>query len=59
MAENQRAFRHLPRHTAQRLADLRELPFRPGEDREDFALAEVLNPGAEAPPARPQIGFAR
>jgi len=56
---NQRAFRRLPRHTAKRLADLRELPFQPRADREDFALAEVLNPGTETPPARPQIGFAR
>ncbi|HSI15178.1 MAG TPA: AAA family ATPase [Chthoniobacter sp.] len=56
---NQRAFRPLPRHTAQQLADLRELPFQYSEDREEFALAEVLNPGAEAPTAKPQIGFAR
>jgi hypothetical protein len=56
---NQRAFRRLPRHTAQRLADLRELPFQYSEDREDFALAEVLNPGATSPPEKPQIGFVR
>lgn len=54
---NQRAFRCLPRRTAQRLADLRELPFQHSEDREEFALAEVLNPGASAPAAKPAIGF--
>ena len=54
---NQRAFRRLPRHTAQRLADLRELPFEPDADREEFALAEVLNPGASSLPAPLRIGF--
>jgi hypothetical protein len=56
---NQRTFRRLPRHTAQRLADLRALPFQPGEGCEEFALAEVLNPGAATQPAKPRIGFER
>ena len=56
---NQRAFRHLPRHAAQRLAALRALPFQPREDCDEFALAEVLNPGAAPQPARPRIGFER
>jgi hypothetical protein len=55
---NQRTFRRLPRHTARRLADLRELPFEPEEDREDYALAEVLNPGPILPATKPRIGFA-
>jgi hypothetical protein len=54
---NQRTFRHLPRNTAQRLADLKALPFQPGTDRDEFALAEVLNPGAAPLPAEPRIGF--
>ncbi|MDR3405662.1 MAG: AAA family ATPase [Chthoniobacter sp.] len=54
---NQRAFSRLPRHTAQRLADLRALPFQPGEGCDEFALAEVLNPGAAAQPTKPRIGF--
>lgn len=56
---NQRKFRPLPRHTAQRLADLRALPFEPREDCEEFALAEVLNPGTTPPAPTPRIGFAR
>jgi hypothetical protein len=56
---NQRTFRRLPRHTAQRLADLRALPFQPGADREEFALAEVLNPGPTSTPTKPRIGFQR
>ena len=55
---NQRTFRRLPRHTARRLAELRAVPFPPGEDREEFALAEVLNPGTPAPAVKPRIGFA-
>jgi hypothetical protein len=54
---NQRIFRRLPRHTAQRLAELRELPFAPREENEDFALAEVLNPGTVAPVPARGIGF--
>jgi hypothetical protein len=54
---NQRTFAHLPRQTARRLADLRELPFQHEESRHEFALAEVLNPNTKSPPARPRIGF--
>jgi hypothetical protein len=55
---NQRTFRHLPRHIARRLAELRALPFQPCEGREDFALAEILNPSTPAPALKPRIGFA-
>jgi hypothetical protein len=54
---NQRTFRHLPRNTARQLAALKAVPFQPNADRDDFALAEVLNPGAPAPSAEPRIGF--
>ena len=56
---NQRTFRRLRRPAAERLAELRALPFQPGEDCEEFALAEVLNPGVTKHPAKPRIGFAR
>jgi hypothetical protein len=54
---NQRTFRRLCRPAAQRLADLRSLPFQPADGREEFALAEVLNPGTQPPPVKPGIGF--
>jgi len=54
---NQRTFRRLPRQTARRLADLRDLPFRPDDDRHEYALAEVLNPGTASPAGKPRIGF--
>jgi hypothetical protein len=56
---NQRAFHRLPRQTAQRLAELKELQFQPEEDRQEFALAEILNPGVASPAGKPRIGFAR
>jgi len=56
---NQRAFRRLPRQAAQRLADFKALQFRPDADREDFALAEILNPEVASPVATPRIGFSR
>ena len=56
---NQRAFRRLPRQTAQRLANLKALQFQPDEDREDFALAEILNPDVPSPAAAPRIGFSQ
>ena len=56
---NQRTFGRLPRQTARRLADLRELPFQPEENRHEFALAEVLNPSTKSPAAKPRIGFGK
>jgi len=56
---NQRTFRRLPRHTARRLADLRDLPFQPDDQRNEYALAEVLNPGAASPAGKPRIGFGK
>jgi len=56
---NQRAFRRLPRKTAQRLADLKALQFQPAENREEFALAEILNPAVASPAAKPRIGFSQ
>jgi hypothetical protein len=56
---NQRTFARLPRHTARRLADLRELPFQHEENRHEFALAEVLNPNTKSLPTKPHIGFGK
>jgi hypothetical protein len=56
---NQRAFRRLPRETARRLANLKALQFRPDEDRDEFALAEILNPDVASPADKPQIGFSQ
>jgi len=56
---NQRTFRRLPRNIAQELARMRALPFQVSPDREDFALAEILNPDAPSHATKPRIGFAR
>jgi len=56
---NQRAFHRLPLQTAQRLADLKALQFQPEKDRQDFALAEILNPEVASPVGKPRIGFVR
>jgi hypothetical protein len=56
---NQRAFRNLSRQSAQRLAEYRKLPFTPTADRADYALAEVLNPGAPTPASKPSLGFSQ
>jgi len=56
---NQRTFQRLPRRTAQELAEMKALPFEPSDDREDFALAEIFNPGAPPIAVKPAIGFAR
>ena len=56
---NHRKFSRLPRHTAQRLAELKAVPFQPGDSLQDFALAEILNPGSPAIVGKPAIGFVR
>jgi hypothetical protein len=43
---NHRVFRRLPRCDAIRLAEFKSLAFEPPPGIEDFALAEVLNPGS-------------
>jgi len=56
---NHRKFGRLPRHTAQRLAELKAVPFQPDDSQQDFALAEILNPGSPAIAGKPVIGFTR
>jgi hypothetical protein len=56
---NQRTFGMLTRAVAQRLALMKALPFEASEDQQEFALAEVLNPGAKTPAGKPRIGFAQ
>ncbi|MHA3772905.1 AAA family ATPase [Verrucomicrobiota bacterium sgz303538] len=52
-----RDFRPLGRQAAMRLAESKSLDFRPSGERQEFALAEVLNPGAWTPLAKAKIGF--
>jgi hypothetical protein len=52
---NHRKFGRLPRHTAQRLAELKAVPFQPDDSQQDFALAEILNPGSPAIAGNPQL----
>jgi hypothetical protein len=56
---NQRTFGRLPRHIAQQLAEMKALHFEPDDERQEFALAEILNPGSSHLDAKPAIGFAR
>jgi hypothetical protein len=56
---NQRTFGRLPRHIAQQLAEMKALHFEPDDERQEFALAEILNPGSSQFNAKPAIGFAR
>jgi hypothetical protein len=53
----QRSFGMLPRAAARRLAEMRSLPFEHDQDRQEFALAEVLNPGPALPARKRRIGF--
>jgi hypothetical protein len=52
-----RDFGLLPRATAEGLARYKSLAFQPQRGREEFTLAEVLNPGAFALPAKTRVGF--
>jgi hypothetical protein len=55
---NHRCFAALDRERAVRVAAERGVMFSPGEERESFTLAEVLNPGVhESVVAKPAIGF--